>query len=138
MNLLTLQRYRNEIILLLSLLFVIGAFFYKFSANSDVQKNKTVTEKKISEFKAIEKYKKQWASKGMVNKVKIFKTIVSASKVKKFSKKPSKLIVSYSNLNANELNKVTNKLLNLPIQIVNLKIKESSKNQFTMEFTCKW
>jgi len=138
MNLLTLQRYKNEIILLLTLLFAIGAFFYKFSANSEVQKNKTIIEKKIDEINTIEKYKKQWASKGMANKIKIFKTIVSASKIKKFSKQSSKVTLSYKNLTARELNKIINKLLNLPIQIINLKIKESSKNQFTMEFTCKW
>jgi len=55
-----------------------------------------------------------------------------------FSKKSTKVTLSYINLNTNELNKISNKLLNMPIQIIKLRIKESSKNKFTMEFTCKW
>ena len=138
MNVMTLQRYKNEIILLMTLLFVIFSFMYKLSANEYVTENKSVIDKQISEIIAIEKYKKQWTSKGMANKVKIFKTIVGSSKVKRYSKKSSKVVLSYINLTARELNKVNNKLLNMPIQIVTLQIKEISKNKFTMEFTCKW
>ena len=138
MNMMTLQRYRNEIILFLTALFAIFAFYYKLSANNYVNENKALIQKQISEIVEIESYKKQWKSKGIANKIKIFKTIVSASKVKLFSKKSSKVTVSYINLDTNELNKISNKLLNMPVQIIKLQIKESSKNKFTMEFTCKW
>jgi hypothetical protein len=111
---------------------------YKLSANTYVSENKSKIDKQISEIIAIEKYKKQWASKGMANKVKVFKSLVSSSKVKRYSKKSSKVVLSYINLTARELNKITNKLLNMPIQIITLQIKEVSKNKFTMEFTCKW
>jgi len=138
MNLMTLQRYKNEIILLITFLFAIFAFMYKLSATTYVNENKSIIDKQISEITAIEKYKKQWTSKGMANKVKVFKTIVSSSKVKRYSKKSSKVILSYINLTSKELNKINNKLLNMPIQIITLQIKEVSKNKFTMEFTCKW
>ena len=138
MNIMTLQRYRNEIILFLTALFAIFAFYYKLSSEHYVDENKVLIQKQISEIVAIESYKKQWKSKGIANKVKVFKTIVSSSKVKRFSKKSSKVTLSYINLNTNELNKISNKLLNMPIQIIKLQIKESSKNKFTMEFTCKW
>jgi hypothetical protein len=138
MNMMTLQRYRNEIILFLTALFAIFAFYYKLSANNYVNENKALIQKQISEIVEIESYKKQWKSKGIANKIKIFKTIVSASKVKLFSKKSSKVTLSYINLDTNELNKISNKLLNMPVQIIKLQIKESSKNKFTMEFTCKW
>ena len=138
MNMMTLQRYRNEIILFITALFAIFAFYYKLSANNYVNENKALIQKQISEIVEIESYKKQWKSKGIANKIKIFKTIVSASNVKLFSKKSSKVTVSYINLDTNELNKISNKLLNMPVQIIKLQIKESSKNKFTMEFTCKW
>ncbi len=138
MNIMTLQRYRNEIILLLTALFAIFAFYYKLSATNYVNENKALIQKQISEIVEIESYKKQWKSKGMAKKVKIFKTIVPASKIKLFSKKSSKVKVSYINLSTNDLDKITNKLLNMPIQIIKLQIKESRKNKFTMEFTCKW
>jgi len=138
MNLMTIQRYKNEIILMLTFIFSITAFYYKFSASDYVNKNKAIIEKQITEINTIESYKKQWANKGMANKVKIFKTIVPSSKVKRFSKKSSKLVTSYINLTNNDLNKITNKLLNMPIQIVKFQIRESGKNRFSMEFTCKW
>jgi len=138
MNLMTIQRYKNEIILMFTFLFAISAFYYKFSASDYVDKNRNIIQKQIKEINAIESYKKQWANKSMAKKVKLFKTIVPASKVKRFSKKSSKLIASYINLTSNDLNKITNKLLNIPIQIIKLQIRESSKNKFTMEFTCKW
>ena len=138
MNIMTLQRYKNEIILFLTAMFAIFAFYYKLSATNYVNENKAVIQKQISEIVEIESYKKQWKSKGIANKVKIFKRIVPTSKVKIFSKKSTKVTLSYINLNTNELNKISNKLLNMPIQIIKLRIKESSKNKFTMEFTCKW
>ncbi|RUM68913.1 MAG: hypothetical protein DSZ07_05725 [Sulfurovum sp.] len=138
MNMMTLQRYRNEIILFITAMFAIYAFYYKLSATNYVNENKALIQKQISEIIEIESYKKQWKNKGIANKVKIFKRIVPASKVKHFSKKSTKVTLSYINLNTNELNKISNKLLNMPIQIIKLRIKESSKNKFTMEFTCKW
>ena len=138
MNLMTLQRYKNEIILLLALLFAMFAFFYKLSASSYVEENKAKIQQQIAEIRAIDNYKGQWDGKGMANKVKVFKNIVDASKIKSFRKKSKKLVASYVNLTASELNKVINKLINMPIQITTLKVSESSKNIFSMEFTCKW
>jgi len=138
MNLMTLQRYKNEIILLLALLFAIFAFLYKLNAGSYVEENKAKIQEQISEITAIDNYKGQWDGKGMANKAKVFKNIVDASKIKSFRKKSKKLVASYVNLTASELNKVTKKLINMPIQITTLKVSESSKNIFSMEFTCKW
>jgi len=134
----TLQRYKNEIILFLALLFALFTFMYKLSASSYVEENKARIQSDISEITAITNYKKQWDGKGIANKIKVLKTVVPASKVKTFQKKSKKLIASYSNLSSNELNKLNNKLLNIPVQITNLQVTESSKNQFTLELTCKW
>jgi uncharacterized protein (UPF0335 family) len=138
MNLMTLQRYRNEIILFVAFLFALFAFFYKKSASSYVEENRANIQQQITDITAIENYKGMWDGKSMANKVKVLKTIVPASKVESFNKKSKKLVASYANLTADELNKLTNKLINMPVQIVSLKINESSKNIFTMECTCKW
>ena len=134
----TLQRYKNEIILFVAFLFALFAFFYKYSANSYVEENRANIQKQISEITAIENYKGQWDGKNMANKVKVLQSIVPSTKVQSFSKKSKKLVATYVNLTSVELNKLNNKLINLPVQIVNLKITESSKDIFTMEFTCKW
>lgn len=138
MNIMTLQRYRNEIILLVAVFFTLFTFFYKRSANSYVQENKATIQKQVSEITKISNYQKQWNGKKIPNKIKVLKSIVNASKVKIFQKKSKKLVASYINLTANELNKINNKVLNLPVQIINLQIKKQTKNKFTMELTCKW
>jgi hypothetical protein len=138
MNLMTLQRYKNEIVLFLTFLFALFAFFYKYSATSYVEENRADIQKQISDISAIENYKGMWDGKGIANKIKVLKTIVPDSKVESFSKKSKKLVATYVNLSSNELNKLNNKLISMPVQIVSLQIKESSKNIFSMEFTCKW
>ena len=138
MNFMTLQRYKNELILFATILFTLFTFFYRLSANSYVQENKTQMQQEIAEVTNLIALKKQWDDKRVANRVKILKTLVPASKVKSFHKKSKKLMASYSRLTANELNKVNNKLINIPVQIVQLNINKTAKNQYTMEFTCKW
>ena len=138
MNLMTLQRYRNEIILFVAFLLALFAFIYKLSAATYVKENQIKIEKQINEVTTIINLKKQWNRKDIANKVKTLKTIVAPSKVKSFKKKSKKLTAIYQELTPNELNKLTNKLINLPVQISHLHIAQSGKNQYTMEFTCKW
>jgi len=134
----TLQRYRNEIILLVAFLFALFAFFYKISANSYVEENKANIQEQISEISKIKNYQGMWGGKNMANKVKSLKTIIDPSKVDSFNKKSKKLNAVYSNLTSMELNQLTNKLINMPVQIINLHIIENAKNKFSMELTCKW
>jgi len=138
MNIMTLQRYKNEIILLLAILFALFAFIYKLSATTYVKENQLQIQQQINEVKTVVNLKKQWDGKGMSKKIKVLKSLVPASKVKSFNKKSKKLIASYASLTANELNKLNNKLINMPVQIIHLNTKQSAKNQYTMEFTCKW
>jgi len=138
MNLMTLQRYKNELILFGTILFALFSFLYRLSADTYVHENKTQMQKEISEVNSIVALKKQWGGKGLANRVKILKTLVSISKVKSFHKKSKKLVASYNGLTAKELNKLNNKLINIPVQIIQLNINQTAKNQYTMEFTCKW
>ena len=138
MNLMTLQRYKNELILLLTFLFLVATFVYKLTAVTYVKENQVKINKEIEEIHAIVNLKKQWGGKNITKKLKILKIIVSSSKIKSFKKKSKKLSIMYDNLTANELNKVTNKLINIAVQINHLKITKKSKNNYRMECTCKW
>lgn len=138
MNMMTLQRYKNELIILITLLFLIFSFIYKNTANTYVHENKMLIQKQIMELNSIKALKEQWGGKQLANKLKVLKTIVSNSKVALFQKKSKKLHASYKDLTGSELNKLTNKLINIPVQIVQLDIKQSSKNLYTMELKCKW
>lgn len=134
----TLQRFRNELILLVTILFALASFLYKYSANDYVTENRNQIQKEITEIHLINGLKKQWGNKQVANKLNVLKTIVPNTKVASFSKKSKKLVASYKDLTGNELSKVTNKLMNLPVQIVLLNINQNANKQYTMEFTCKW
>jgi hypothetical protein len=138
MNMMTLQRFRNELILLVAILFTLMAFFYKYSANDYVAENRNKIQQEIAEINLINGLKKQWGNKQIGNKLNVLKTIVPNTKVASFSKKSKKLVASYNNLTGSELSKISNKLINLPVQIVLLNINQSANKQYTMEFTCKW
>lgn len=138
MNMMTLQRYKNELILLVAILFTLFAFIYKHSSTNYVVENRSDIQKQIKEINTIQTLKGQWDGKKMANKVKTLKTVIPASKVVTFNKKAKKLVASYKNLTGKELSNLTNKLINFPVQIVLFKVNESAKNQYTMEFTCKW
>ncbi len=138
MNMMTLQRYKNELIILVTLLFLIFAFIYKYSATLYVQENRAMNKEKIAQISTIVALKEQWGGKNISKSIKPLKSIVSNAKVVLFQKKSKKLVVSYKNLSGSELSKVTNKLINIPVQITRLEIKHNSKNLYTMEFTCKW
>lgn len=138
MNMMTLQRYKNELIILVTLLFALFAFIYKLSASNYVSENKTMIQKQVTQISTITALKEQWGGQKLANKVKVLQTLIPASKVTSFQKKSKKLVASYKELTGNELTKITNKLINIPVQIITLNIKRSAKNQYTMEFTCKW
>ena len=138
MNLMTIQRYKNELILLLAFLFLVATFVYKLTAVNYVKENQAKINREIEEIYTIVNLKKQWDGKNITKKIKILKTIVPTSKVKSFKKKSKKLSVIYSNLTANELNKIINKIININVQINHLNITKSSKNSYKLECTCKW
>ena len=138
MNMMILQRYKNELIILVTLLFLIFSAIYKYSAAIDVNKNKRTTKETITQINHIGTLKKQWGGKQLANKVKVLQTVVPNDKVVLFQKKSKKLTASYKNLTGTQLSTVTNKLINIPVQITHLDVQQSAKNLYTMEFTCKW
>ena len=138
MNMMILQRYKNELIILVTLLFLIFSAIYKYSAAIDVNKNKRTTKETITQINHIGTLKKQWGGKQLANKVKVLKTVVPNDKVVLFQKKSKKLTASYKNLTGTQLSTVTNKLINIPVQITRLDVQQSAKNLYSMEFTCKW
>lgn len=138
MNMMILQRYKNELIILITLLFLIFASLYKYSAAITVNKNRNNTKASITQINHIVALKEQWGGKQLANKVKVLKTVVPNDKVVLFQKKSKKLTASYKNLTGTQLSKVTNKLINIPVQITRLDVQQSAKNLYTMEFTCKW
>jgi len=138
MNLIVLKRFRNELIIVLAVVFAISALFYKLSAEKFVEEKKSEIVSSISEISKVNGLKKIWKSKGISKKANRFKTIVAKSKLKSFKKHSEKVIVSYKNLNTRELNSVTKYIMNNPFVIVKIKIDKVAKNSYSMELICKW
>ena len=138
MSFMILKRFRNELIILIAILFAIFAFFYKLSAQNFVKEKRDEIVTSISEISRVNELKKLWKNKTISKKANRLKTIVSKSKIKSFKKRANKVVISYQNLTIKELNIITKYIMNNPFQIIKLKISEFSKENYTMELTCKW
>jgi hypothetical protein len=131
-----IKRYINEILVALSLLLLIGAYFYKNHQVSTQIEQVTEVKRSLSELKEVVALKKIWGDKKIGKKVESLKTIVPASKVK-WSKKQNKITATYKNLSPNELNKLITKILNTPVVIRLLDIIKTDET-YNVEFKCKW
>ena len=138
MNLISIKRFKNELIILFLLFFVGFSFFYKLSAQKSVALEKEKIEKSIGEISKVAELKTFWNSKKAKKDADKFKTVVAKNKVKRFEKRSGKLVASYQDISVKELNKISKKLLITHFRITKLNIQESSKDRFNMEFTCKW
>jgi len=130
------QRYQNEIIVLLSLFLMLGAYMYKHSHAETQVKEAQNVQRSIDELKEVVTLKKIWGDKKLKKKLDAFHAIIPASKVK-WMKKKKKIEAKYTGLNAQEINKLTTKILNLPVQIIQLDVKKSG-TLYNVEFACKW
>jgi len=139
MNIMLLKRFRNELIIIAALLFMLTALGYKFSIQSSIQDKQQKLEKEIQAIEEVLELKKLWGNPKAISKeADRFKTIVEEKKIKTFEKRSKKMIASYENLSVKELNSITRQLFKTPLQIIKLNIKESRKERYTMEFVCKW
>jgi len=131
-----LNHYRNELIVGLSFILVLIAFFYKNTQVSSQAEQLFAMKQEVRDFKEIIAYKKIWGDKGLSKKIDKLQTVVPSSKVR-WSKKGKKLTARYVGLTPKELNKIMTKLMSLAIQITELDIAKSGEN-YNMECKCKW
>ena len=132
----SLKRYQNELVVLLALLLMLGAFLYKNGQISSQEKYAATTKQAVADFKEIVALKKIWADKKISKKVEKLKSLIPVSKVR-WSSKSKKVTASYKGLTAAELNKLVTKILDLPIEIKKLKIHNIASS-YDVEFKCKW
>lgn len=130
------KAYQNEIIALAALLVMLVAYIYKQTHIPAQESSEASGASTLYELKETIALKKVWADKKTSKKVMKLKALVPPSKVK-WEKKSNKITAKFSNLNSNELNKITTTLLNLAISIQKLDIKKSGTS-YSMELKCKW
>ncbi len=130
------QRYQNELIVLGAFLIMLAGYMYKHShVNAQAQQANQV-QQSINEVKEVIALKKIWADKKIAKKVDALQQMAPGSKIR-WSKQKQKLEATYTGLNAQELNKLTTKILNLPVVIEQLDVKKNGL-LYNVEFKCKW
>ena len=130
------KQYQNELIALGACIVMIVAYMYKHNQVASQAEQVQQTQYSIEELKEVIALKKIWADKKSSKKIDKFATLLPASKVK-WSKKSKKVTATYTALSSNELNKLTTKILNLPVVIRLLEI-EKTGSTYNVEFKCKW
>lgn len=131
-----LNQYRNELIVGLSFLLMLMAFFYKNAQLSSRAEELFAMKQEVRNFKEIIAYKRVWGDKGLSKKIDKLQSVVPVSKVA-WSKKGKKLTARYMELTPKELNKMMTKLMSLAVQITQLDISRSGEN-YNVECKCKW
>jgi urease accessory protein UreH len=130
------MRYKNELILFGAIIFLLGSYLHKSNIVQDIRENSIKSKQEYAEIIKTYNLQKIWSNKIIAKKIERLKNIVSSSKIT-WTQKGNKLTAKYKALSKDELNKVLNKLLNLPVQIKVIDIKRNSK-VYDMELQCKW
>jgi len=128
--------YKNELIVVASLLLMLSAFLYKNNQISSRTQEMLSTKHTVREFRELITLQKTWADKKVSKKVNKLEKIVPSSKVK-WSKKGKKLTASYKDLDPKELNRLIINILSMAVQIQELKINRNDSS-YDVEFKCKW
>lgn len=130
------KRYQNELIVLTALLFMFMGYLYKHTQVSSQREAMVESKHALEEIKEVVALKKIWSDKKTTQKVAKLKTLIPESKIR-WSKKSKKVTASYKGLSDKELNTLVTKILNLPIAIKKLHIKNVASS-YDVEFKCQW
>ncbi len=131
------KRYQNELIVVIALLLMLTAYFYKQSQANKLDQTKQEVSASIDEIAEIIALKNQWGDPKLSTKIKKVKENIDEKDIKAFTIKNKKLTASFSDLDSKEMNKIIIKLENIAVQIIKLKVT-SSEEKYNMEIKCKW
>jgi len=131
-----LNYYRNGLIVGISFVLMLIAFFYKNIQLSSQMEQLSVIKQEVRDIKEIIGHKSVWSNKNLSKKVEKLKTMVPVSKVR-WNKEGKKVTASYKELTSKELNRIITRLMSLAVQIVKLDIVKSGEN-YHVECICKW
>ena len=131
-----IMRYRNEIIVAAALLFAVAALGYKYIHRASVHKENRQMQQTLVQVQEAAALKSRWSDKRTGQKLESLHRLFPASKVI-WQKRGKKLTATFKDLSGKEANTLVTKLLNIAVQVVDLKIERKQKN-YTVEVVCKW
>lgn len=130
------KKYQNELIVLIAFMFLIMGYWYKHTQVFSQRKAMVESKLAFEEIKEVIALKKIWSDKKTTQKVSKLRTLIPENKMQ-WSKKSKKVTASYKGLSDKELNTLVTKILNLPVAIKKLHIKNVASS-YDVEFKCQW
>ena len=131
-----LKMYKNELLIGLSFLLLLTAFFYKQGQLSHQNSGVSSSAASLQELKEVIALKKVWGDKKITKKMDGLKMMVPSSQLK-WTRTGKKLTASFKNLSANMLNKIMSKIMNIAVEIQKLEVKKMGTS-YHLELKCKW
>jgi len=131
------KHYRNELIVLASILLMLLALFYKGSAVGRLDRVDAEVKRSMMEIGEIIALKKQWGDTTLTKKIGSLRENLSPEKIKRFSVKGKKLYALLEGLSDREVNGIILKLENTAVQLTKLDVRRKGKS-YRMEIRCKW
>jgi len=132
-----MRTYRNEWIVLLGFIVLLGGFWYQrgMARKLDVSLERSRTAaRQITEAKILQKV---WSTKGLKKKIVALKTVLPADKIQTFEQKKKKLTARFHMLSGAQLNKIATEIASLPLRIQEFAVTRSGR-QYDMRCTCTW
>ena len=129
-------RYKNELILLASIIFVLSSYIFKYKSFESSQTLLHTSQKDMVQLQEVMSLQNIWSPKKVSKQLEGLKHIVSPNQIQ-WIKRGKKLSVKFKDIDSNQLNKILNKILNIAIQIENISIIKK-QNKYTMELKCKY
>jgi len=129
-------RYRNEIIVGAALLFALVSLGYKYVHRSSIEEEKRRMQSEIVQIHEAASLKERWADKRIPQRLGSLQRLFPKEKVT-WKQSGKKLVATFVNLRAEEVNRLITKVLNIAVRIEALTITKQDKT-YKVEMTCKW
>jgi len=132
-----LKRYANEAIVIVSIVFLVGAIIYRHGAVNSLHESRAEFDMASKEIKETISLRKLWSSKGLRRKIKSLGATVSPSSVKSMVIDRNKAKIVLTGLSGRELNSFLGKLAGMPVVFRRLDIRLEGE-KYRMECICGW
>lgn len=129
-------RFKNEIVVIVAILFAVSAFGYKYIQRAAAYEQKHQLLREIETFQEVASLKQRWTAGDIQKKLDAVHTMFTDS-VLSWKKQGKKLSASFAGVNAKRLGTLMTRLFNIPVQIERIHI-EKKGDTYQMEFACKW
>ncbi len=132
-----MDRFRNELILLVALLVMIAGIAYRYTLSSRLDATVRTSQQAAREVREIAILKQVWGTQGIQGKVAKLRELLPAARIKTFDQKKSELRAVFSGLNGAELNTIATALGESPLRIRTMSILRSGQT-YTVRCRCTW